>query len=76
MKTVEVIAPGTTVGIGPKGEIEATIAAVSMRGNGVQYQVTWWNGNSRCSEWCEPHEIHEAKYGARKITIGFAKACA
>lgn len=66
---LEVFQIGSPVYIGD--HIEATILAISIyEHNRVSYQVAWWNGNTRNSEWLEQHEIN-ATTKSPTMRIGF-----
>ncbi len=64
--------PGTTCQFrGPAAEITATILAVAVYpGPRVQYQVSWWNGRSRLTEWVESAELSDQPLPAT-TRIGF-----
>lgn len=60
MTYLEVFQIGSPVIIGD--HIEATILAISIyEHNRVSYQVAWWDGNTRKSDWLEQHEVKSHK---------------
>ena len=65
----EIIPPGTPVIVGKS--IDGLIVAVEItHGYTVRYEVTYWDGNSRCSAWFLPQEITVADPKAT-MPIGF-----
>lgn len=46
---------GRAVTIGD--DIDGVIVGINITENGVQYQVAWWNGRSRSTEWLFPSEV-------------------
>jgi hypothetical protein len=60
---------GRTVRLGFDGDIEGVVTGINIMVSGVQYQVAWWNGRSRSSEWLFPNEIFDG--GPPSLQIGF-----
>lgn len=71
--TLEVLAIGTRVRLGdPADPIPGTILGISIREAGrVTYEVVWWDGRERRSEWLERAEFEMEKGGGRAVRIGF-----
>jgi hypothetical protein len=65
---MEVFAVGSTVYI--RKNIEASVIAVSIRRSSVQYEVVWWDGMSRKTDWVQAFEIskHDDSHNTK---IGF-----
>ena len=62
--------PDTTVEIGPKADpVVALVLAVSIRDDGVQYEVVWWL-NGRQTAWLSECEVR-ARNDTRTVKIGF-----
>jgi hypothetical protein len=40
-----------------KGVIDAKISAILIRGDHVKYEIVFWDGATRKTEWVEPNEI-------------------
>lgn len=79
LNVISVLRPGTRVLIGntygSQGSkvdpIEATIVALRVQnGLTVDYQVIWWDGRTRKSEWLESFEV-TTKENTDKLAIGF-----
>lgn len=70
MKSVEVIAPGSTVGI--HGQLLAgKVIAVAIRSGGnIQYEVAWMDGNTRSCDWLDASEVVQTNDQA-EMQIGF-----
>lgn len=70
MRQIEVMQPGSPVTIGE--EIEAVVFGVMLRDKGyVQYEVAWWDGNTRNSKWLDQSEVRcVEKTGAVRIGFG------
>lgn len=66
---IEVIQPGSAVLIGEK--VRAVVLQVVVRDkNLIEYQVSWWEGNSRRSEWLQEIEV-ERSDSTQSLQIGF-----
>lgn len=65
---MEVIAIGSTVTLAD--DIDAIVTAVCIRGNGITYECSWWNGRSRCSEWLSDCEIKVKPATVNRIGFG------
>lgn len=67
-----VIAPGTTVKLGPgPNQTIGQVVAVSIEaGPVVTYLVSWWNDNNRNEQTLPAHEIEKVE-GPERLTIGF-----
>ena len=52
-------APGADVAIGPDGATVGRVLAVTVRGasRAVSYDVVWWDGATRRTEWLQDHEV-------------------
>lgn len=61
---------GTQVLIGTEHDIVGRISAVTIRA-AVTYEVTWWDGRTRCTGWFEEWEIKPLGHAAREIKMGF-----
>ena len=60
MSAETLLAPGTLVAIGPPDRAtEGVVLAVTVRGprRAVSYDVAWWDGGTRRSDWLQPHEV-------------------
>lgn len=69
-----VIAPGDSCWL---DSVEAKVVQVCVRpGNsgeyGVQYQVSWWDGNNRKCEWVEEFETKPISPNGPFLQIGFS----
>lgn len=63
-----VIRPGTKVGLGPDGSVEGEIHQVAIDlGDGIMYQVSWWNGRDRKTEWLYRDEFNVVAESSCKI---------
>lgn len=52
-------------------DVEATVNQICIQAqNRVTYEVVWWNGRQRCSDWVCEHEIH--RVATRPGPMGFA----
>lgn len=60
---------GSTVGIGPDAKVEAIITAINIRFTNLQYEVEWWDGNTRKTEWLNAELL--TVIDAKKTRIGF-----
>jgi hypothetical protein len=61
---------GAIVKIGPHPQTDAEILAIMIRpGPSVEYQLVWWDDNTRIVEWVTEGELHEPSH--KKITVGF-----
>jgi hypothetical protein len=66
-----VIRPGTKATL-CDGEIVATVTQVCVLPEGrVRYEVVWWDGRTRKSEWVEPFELRVAAGNGGTVRIGF-----
>jgi len=63
---------GTEVQIGPGDEtITGTVIQIAIAEHGkVQYQISWWSGRERKTEWLEAFEVVA---GQPSVKIGFIK---
>lgn len=63
---------GCSVFIGPveKRALCGEISAINIRGNTITYEVVWWEGLNRKTDWFGEHEI-TYKPGLKKEQIGF-----
>ncbi|MBP8124948.1 MAG: hypothetical protein KAZ26_20055 [Caldilineaceae bacterium] len=53
------------------GEIPAVIDCTAIYAHGgVLYQVVWWAGGTRYSEWMAEHELTPSK---PKVAVGFRR---
>lgn len=67
---IEVFQIGSPVYIGE--HIEAKVLAISIyEHNRVSYQVVWWDGNTRKTDWLESFEVQPHKGEITKLCIGF-----
>lgn len=67
---IEVFQVGSPVIIGE--HIEARVLAISIyEHNRVSYQVVWWDGNTRKTDWLESFEVQPHKGEITKLRIGF-----
>lgn len=64
-KQIEVAAIGSGIILG--GDISATVLGVAIYGDGVQYLVSWWSGNSRMESWVRSCEITMPPKATAKI---------
>jgi len=70
MNNIHIIPPNTTVKI--LDDIDGIINEVLIKPNQlVSYNVSWWDGRTRKSEWLYEHELHYDVPPERTI-IGFA----
>lgn len=68
---LSVFACGTDVEIGPEeSPIEAMVTAITVRGRNVSYEITWWDGRTRKSEWIDQSEVR-IQEGQRLSPVGF-----
>jgi len=68
---INAIACGTAVEIGPEDSpIEAVVSAITIRDRNVSYEVTWWDGRTRKSEWIDRSEVRMPE-GQRLVPLGF-----
>jgi hypothetical protein len=52
-------------------DIPAKVLSVQLRVAGaLAYEVAWWDGNTRHSQWVEPQEVKAGK-GASPTRLGF-----
>jgi hypothetical protein len=66
MSQLKVFQIGSPVYIGD--HIEATILAISIyEHNRVSYQVAWWDGNTRKTDWLESFEVQPHKGEITKV---------
>lgn len=72
-KIIEVYDTGTKVKIGAYGDmVPGIVTAVAIYDWGVQYQVAWWNGRDRKSEWLNHLELKfDAEAEGNKREVGF-----
>jgi hypothetical protein len=69
---IELLAPGSSVVLFDSEALRGTIIAIAIYPkNRIQYQVAWWDGRSRLSEWLEECEVKKADTAA-PIKIGFS----
>lgn len=66
----DVFAPGAAVAIGG-GEIMATVLTVSIRENGTQYEVSWWDGRQRLEAWVTAAEVAPIPNTPAACRVGF-----
>jgi hypothetical protein len=52
-----------------KGLIDAKVSAILIRGDHVKYEIVFWDGSSRKTEWVEPNEIWGK--ATSKMRIGY-----
>lgn len=55
MDSLEVHRVGSIVMVGDT--IKAVVSAVCIRGNGVSYEVSWWNGPVYYTTWLSSFEV-------------------
>ena len=68
---LDVLKPGSSVKIGPKQDISAMILQVRIQEqNYVDYQVVWWSGRERKTEWIGNLEVAGGNWGD-ELSIGF-----
>ncbi|HUU97727.1 MAG TPA: hypothetical protein VM487_18485 [Phycisphaerae bacterium] len=68
---LDVLKPGSSVKIGPKQDISAMILQVRIQEqNYVDYQVVWWSGRERKTEWIGNLEVAGGSWGD-ELSIGF-----
>lgn len=68
--TIEVFSPGFNVTIGEN--IPAIILQVAIkRGGRVEYEVAWWNGRSRVTDWLIASEVQADSQEMPITRIGF-----
>jgi hypothetical protein len=68
-QTVAAFMPGAAVVLAD--DVPATVLSVQVRAAGTfAYEVAWWDGNTRHSEWVEPHEVKPGK-GSAPARLGF-----
>ncbi len=69
--SLDVLKPGTEIKIGPTQEITAMVLQVRIQEEDyVDYQVVWWNGKERKTEWLTGLEVRGGSWSAEQ-TIGF-----
>lgn len=71
---IEIYKPGQSVKIKSSGMngITGIINAIQINYNNmVLYQIIWWNGRTRCSEWLPSQEIELENFNNCSIKIGF-----
>ncbi len=71
MDYLSILKPGTKIKLGEYGAHSAEIQAVEIRGPErlVTYQVFWWEGSERNSEWITAPEVIESNPGHAKIKL-------
>ena len=72
---MNVLKPGTYVAVREykdKSRIEAQVLQVCIKRDGITYQLAYWDGNSRKTEWFEEFEITLLQH-TKTEQIGFAK---
>jgi hypothetical protein len=68
-QTVTAFMPGAAVVLAD--DIPAKVLSVQLRVAGaLAYEVAWWDGNTRHSQWVEPHEV-KAGAGGKPLRLGF-----
>jgi hypothetical protein len=70
---IEVHTPGAEVRI---GDLVAVVCGISIKGPAdnphVAYEIAWWDGSTRHSQWVQEFEIAASANG-RRMAIGFMK---
>jgi sugar lactone lactonase YvrE len=67
---LEVYRPGSEVRIGK--DISAIVNAVCISANGrVTYEVVWWDGRTRKSDWLASCEVEQSSEKSDRKSIGF-----
>lgn len=72
---MNILKPGTYVAIRESKDtsrLEAQVLEACIKNNGVAYQLVYWDGNSRKTEWFEEFEITLLQH-TKTEQIGFAK---
>lgn len=65
-------APGSLVSIGPEdARIEGVIKSIKIFTGQVIYEVVWWDGQSRESEYFDQFEVHSCEKSSPNFSIGF-----
>jgi uncharacterized protein YodC (DUF2158 family) len=67
-QTVTAFMPGAAVVLAD--DIPAKVLSVQFRVGGLAYECSWWDGNTRHSQWVEPQEVKAGK-GASPTRLGF-----
>lgn len=67
---MEVIRPGSSVVV--DGDIRGTVIEINVVGEGlaVSYNVAWWSGRERKTEWVDASEVVEGSKRSR-VRLGF-----
>jgi len=69
-----VFALGSRVLVGDDAPLEGTVTGVTIRGwsvsPAVQYEVAWWDGNTRRAEWLHDYEVAAGR-SSHRVRIGF-----
>lgn len=69
---IEAIAPGTPVYLVDCDDLIGRVTAVTIRGCGItNYEVSWWDGNTRTNAWLEPSEVRLVDDSKKLLKIGF-----
>ncbi|MGZ6045670.1 MAG: hypothetical protein ACXWNW_14170 [Isosphaeraceae bacterium] len=63
---LEVLPLGSRVSLGD-GTIPAIVTAIIIRGDRPSYEVVWWDGRARKSEWLETSEVKSDEVARTKI---------
>lgn len=72
MNKLMVYPPGTAVLIGFGDDIfAAQVLAVAVYAHNIQYQVSWWDGRQRRTDWLEDFEV-QSQHEGQKLPLGFA----
>ncbi len=65
---LSVIPNGTQVNLSGDGAISGVVTSICIAGEShVTYQVSWWNGRSLESKWCEAFQVNPVVSTSRRI---------
>ena len=71
-RSVNLIAPGSTVMIGTNEKIEATVSSIAIGANNrVLYECVWWSGRTRNEQWLEECEVKIRPSDYQHLQVGF-----
>ncbi len=66
---------GTPCLVGANGDVPATITGFTIHFQNLIYEVTWWDGSTKKTEWINPGEItFEAKPTQQINNVGVNEA--
>lgn len=69
---IEIIAPGSDVTIGK--DVRALVLQVAIkRGSRVEYEVAWWDGRRRVTDWLLDTEVSADPSAVNHHTVGFVR---